>query len=380
MSAVKFSTAVSSDDVAIRYLLKCNPIPGWVSLSYEREPSYFLASTVEGDQHITVIAREVSSDKIVGLFSIALYSAYVNGQVARIAYLGQLRIDTRYRNKIRYVRDGFEYCRQRINEVDGVDYFFTSIIDGNPKAVRLLTAGIKGLPRYELFSQLSTLAIPCVPKPRFYLKLLFSKFKSAKNDIHISSANESSITKIQQLLFETNTLYQFSPSWRNNDLQSDRCRGLHIGDFLQAQQGGELLGCLALWDQSTFKQIRVQTYNKTITRLRPLFNLLTPFTRLANLPDPGEELKQIYISHLAIKNNRLDVLTLLLKSALQLANERKVKLVILGLCDTSPFLNHVKSLFKYFEYRSSLYLLSWSGSAGVEKLDNRPVHVEVGML
>jgi hypothetical protein len=48
--------ATPTDDAALRQLLRDNPMPGNISLSYEREPSYFLAARVDGPLSQTIIS------------------------------------------------------------------------------------------------------------------------------------------------------------------------------------------------------------------------------------------------------------------------------------------------------------------------------------
>ena len=50
MPRLIFSLATPDDDDALRRLLRENVMEGGISVSFRREPSYFLTSSIQGDQ------------------------------------------------------------------------------------------------------------------------------------------------------------------------------------------------------------------------------------------------------------------------------------------------------------------------------------------
>jgi hypothetical protein len=81
--------ATSEDDAQLRRLLRENAISGSISVTLEREPSFFGAAAVEGREHQTVVALE--QDRIVAAGSISARHRFINGQPMRVGYLGALR-------------------------------------------------------------------------------------------------------------------------------------------------------------------------------------------------------------------------------------------------------------------------------------------------
>jgi len=99
--------ATPADDPEIRRLLRDNPMDGAIRVSLEREPNAFLAATVEGEPHATVVAREPSTGRIVGMGTRAVWNAFVNGEPCRLGYLSQLRVDRAFRGRRRLLAAGY---------------------------------------------------------------------------------------------------------------------------------------------------------------------------------------------------------------------------------------------------------------------------------
>src|SRR5688500_16082267 len=94
-----FDLATPDDDPAIRRLLATNPVPGHITLSYEREPDYFAGCGTMGHFWQVLVAREEETGRVVGLACRATRPLFVNGQVEEVGYLSQLRVDNAYRGR-----------------------------------------------------------------------------------------------------------------------------------------------------------------------------------------------------------------------------------------------------------------------------------------
>jgi hypothetical protein len=70
--------ATSEDDRQLRRLLRENAISGSISVTLEREPSFFGAAAVEGRAHQTVVALE--QNRIVAAGSISARHRFINGR------------------------------------------------------------------------------------------------------------------------------------------------------------------------------------------------------------------------------------------------------------------------------------------------------------
>ena len=95
--SIQFATP--ADDAAIRQLLRREPMPGRIRVTYQREPEFRLGCEVTGEDCQVLVARRQDSDEIVGVASRSVRRVFVNGREQRVGYLGQLRIDPRFRGR-----------------------------------------------------------------------------------------------------------------------------------------------------------------------------------------------------------------------------------------------------------------------------------------
>jgi hypothetical protein len=369
---LEYCIAQPQHDGALRRLMRDNPIPGWVTLSYEREPDYFYATTIEGEKHDTMIGIDRDTNRIIGLSTRSVQQRFINGEPRDVGYFGQLRLDPRYRNQIRPLKYGFRFCRNHVHSDGITPYYLTSIISGNTRARQLLTANLPGFPTYREIGTFNTLAIPC----KAYKQTLNS------NGLSVRRANHEDAGAIVRCLNRNNQRYQFASVWTPQDLQSPtRCRGLSIGDFLIARRGDKVVGCLACWDQSTYKQTVVRGYSKFTRHTRPVINLLSRALGYPSLPAPGREVQQLYVSHLAIDQDDPQVCVDLVKALMDQTSRRGHQLLLLGLSHDNPMLPLVRKTFRHLTYRSQLYVVYWDdGKNAANSLDGRVVHTDIAFL
>ncbi len=174
--------------------------------------------------------------------------------------------------------------------------------------------------------------------------------------------------------------HQFAPRFTAAHLASPvRSRGLAPGDFQLAVRGGEVIGCLALWDQSAFKQVVVRGYGRRLALLRPALNRLAPLLGRPRLPAPGGALPHAWISHVAIDGDDPEILVQLLAAARR-AGAGRFHYLVAGFAARHPLLAPLRRRAR--EYRSVLYAVCWDeeGRAAVAALDGRIPHLEAALL
>ncbi len=349
---LQISLAGPEDEPELRRLLRENPVPGSVAISYERESDFFLASGIEGEQGQTLIAREAG--KVVALGSRSTHTACVNGEARRIGYLSQLRLDKSLRGNAHLLFRGYEKLKELHDEDGETPFYLTSLIDGNEAARRFLTSGHLRLPRYRFLESFKTLVL----------------------DAHgiepgtCRSGRSEDFPEIASCLQGQAGRSQLCRPWTAEELLSpERSRGLSPEDFQVMTSKDRVTGCLALWDQSAFKQAVVRGYSGGLALLRPV------------LPKVGRPLRMAYLSHLAIDGDDSQVLLALIRGAVARARESGIRYLTLGLSSRNPMLEAVRRAFAPREYGSALYAVHWKdGVAAVRALDSRPCHVEVATL
>jgi len=369
---LQYQLAQREHEPELRRALRENTIPGWISLSYEREPDYFFAASLEGDIHDTVIGLDLASGKIMGIGTRSVQKRFVEELATNIGYLGQLRVSRDYRNKLRALKYGFQYYRQFLHNDASAPYYLTSIISDNDRAKRLLTSNLNGYPTYRYFGTLNTLAIPTRAQ----------KIQNISANINLQIATPDDIEDIVACLNRNNQRFQFASYWTVKDLESNsRCRGLSINDFLLAKENNRIVGCLALWDQSKFKQVIVRDYNRLIKRGRPIINAFSRILGYPSLPQVDTPVSQVYISHLAVDDDDDSVAMPLLKFATNIAARKNHNLVLLGLSQKHPSLPRIKRSFKHIGYTSYIYLVYWDDLPfDIEQLKRRVLHLDIAVL
>src|SRR6516162_6075648 len=98
MSGISVNFAGPADDAAIRLLMRRQPMPGRVTVTFEREPNFFPGCAVTGEDCQVLVARS-DRGEIVGVACRSERNVFVNGQERRLGYLGQLRVDQRFRGR-----------------------------------------------------------------------------------------------------------------------------------------------------------------------------------------------------------------------------------------------------------------------------------------
>ena len=362
--------ATPADDAAIRALLREHPLPGDIAISFEREPDAGLAAAIEGDPHQTIVAREAATGRIAAIAGRSVHQAFVNGEPARIGYLGQLRIARPFRVSRTLMDAGYAFCRA-LHDADPVPFYLTSILSGNTSARRLLLDLLsKHAPRMRPVARLVTVVARPSRLPRV----------DVPAGIRIERGGPGLLDEIVGCLERNGRRHQFARRWTSSDFSSVSTRGLSLTDFVVALQRDRVIGCLACWDQRAFKQAVVRGYSPWLHRWRWLVNVTGPLTGVPALPAPGRRLELAYLSHVAVDADRADVFLPLLGAARALV-PRGVDHVVTGFGQASPLLGAIRSTVRHRAYESVLFVASWAdGDRAVPRLDGRVPHPEIAVL
>lgn len=361
--------ANKNDDPDIRKLLAHNPIPGQITLAYEREPDYFLGCGPMGHFCQVVVGRHGASGDLVGLACRAMRPMFVNGQIEHVGYLSQLRIDQTYRG-LWLLQAGYRYMHQL--HADGrVAGYLTTIVEGNTQAVDILVKKArKSLPRYREIQQICTLALILRrPKP-----LPASPYE-------LSRGSKRQLGAIAEFLKTAGAAKQFYPLYTEADFENSPITlGFQLEDFILAWHQGRLAGVVGLWDQSAYKQTVVKSYNGRLNRLRPLYNAGLRLIGARPLTAPGCPIRFAYASFICTAGNDPEIFKLLLQALYNLAAERGYAYLMVGLARTDPLLA-VARRYLHLLYASRLYTVCWpDGAAWHAALDRRIPYLDIATL
>jgi hypothetical protein len=362
-----FAVARGEDDAALRSLLRDNATDGWIRLALTREPDAFAVAPAMGRHHGYIIARNRHTQEPVGMCEWSARESFIDGEPRLLAYLGSLRVAPRYRHRLRVLKGGFEAVHRLLHHQRTTAYALTAIAAENRAALRLLGANLPGMPTYHPLEAFSTFAM---------------RTRAARPPAKIEQAGAGDLSAIAVCLARSYRQYQFAPVWRASDLDDPkRCPGLRPDDFLVVRRGPGIAACVALWNQSKFKQTVVAGYSGQLSWARPLVNLVAPLVGMPRLPAAGEPLQQVYLSHLAVERNDEQLFRALMDAALAEAHRRGFALALVGLAARHPLAQVLRRAYRPREYRSLLHLVQWtSGRKALDISAARLPHVEIAVL
>lgn len=362
--------ARGEDDAALRRLLARNAMAGPIELAFLREPSYFLASPVQAPRHQVIVARDRDAGEIVGAGFRGIRTTFLNGLEVDAGYLGDLRLDAPFRGGSLVAR-GYRFLRDLHGDQRAALYL-TLIADGNQSALATIAAGRAGLPSYRPLGRIFT---PAVRLGRWAART------PVPRGVTIVRGSDVALDELVACLQRNLARRQFAPAVDAATLRDgERLRGLTLDDFAVAVRGGEVVGAVAAWDQSAFRQTLVVRYRGAVRAARPLYNLAAPLLGVARYPPPGRTLRYYYASFVAVDGDDPSVFQALLA---RLAADRAggpYHYFVIALHERDPFLRVVDRL-PATPFRAHAFAVHFEdGRSAYQELDGRVPYVEPAML
>lgn len=364
MSNYLLALANQKDDQQLRNVLEDNIIDGKIAVSFRKSPSFFLASSINGHSSEIIKCTHLPTNKIIGMASRFKYPAYINGRITNIGYLSDLRIDSAHRNGL-LLKKGFAFL-EALHKGDPLACYITMIYGDNHKALSTIASQRSGLPKYQFAGKFLT--------PAIFLDI--TKPKLLVPNVSFAKATKQNIEKVFQFLNTCNQTKQFAPFYQVSDLKSGRLRGLKIEDIYVAIKHNEIIGMIAAWDQSQFKQVRVEQYSPFLGAVYPFYNMLSTLTPFKKLPRPGEDLKTFYVALVAIQNNNAEIFRALLRYMYRDRARGKWHYFICGLHE-QDVLAEALSDYRRIKSYGNLYYIDYNNSL---ELDEKVPYLECATL
>jgi len=363
--AFELRWATPEDEPDIRALVGSVAMPGAVSVRFAREPDYFLGTTIMGEPCDVLIARHLPDGRLAGIGCRAERRAYVNGTASPLGYIGQIRIAAGFRGTW-LVHRGAEWFRQAGSQ--GLVYFGV-IASDNPRARKLLTgARLPGGARARYMGGLTTHAI-----------VLRGARLPRSPGIDLQPASVGTLAEVVNFLERYGPRRQFFPAYTLEDFTGGaRLRDLAPEDIMVARRGAAIVGLMAAWDQSAFKQDVVEDYGPILRRVRPIYDLGARLLGYGSLTPPGQAIPLAFAACVCILDDDLDVMRALLAACTRRARDRGKAFLMLGLADNDPLLA-VSRASLHVTYHSDLYAASWSPQP-LAGLDSRVPYIEIAAL
>lgn len=315
--------ATAADNAARCELFSRITMDADVVLSVDRRPDFDAAYRLQGDDWTCWIGE--AGGELHGLGTILVRDGYVDGQPAKVGYLGDLRIAPGLQGRGllgRFYGPALEEAAART----GADVFLTTVIASNTKAVAALTgpkAAARGIPPYTLLR-------------RFAIRTIWGVVPTVAwrgAACTVRPATAADIPAVAALLDRDGRCRPYGYGMSQTELRRrlDTWPGLSISDFLLAVDAdGELVGCLAIWDAHGVKRTIVAEYRGRMRAVQSGYNAAAAVLRLPRLPASGDELPYVYVTHQAVPSGDPAVMAALLRAAY--TDVRRHRRALLSVC------------------------------------------------
>jgi hypothetical protein len=369
MSQFHFELATPSDDAELRRVLGHTPMGGRVQLTFRREPSFFDAAVVDGPNVQVGVCRDSQTKRLVGFGVRSFRQRFVNGQPQVVGYLSGLRLLAEFRNHGLVAR-GYRFFR-RMHEHNHVPCYLTTIAEGNEAAMRVLTSGRAGLPPYYDLG-------------RFHTAALGSRRISTRSmeGVTIAPATVDDREELINFLQREGRHRQFFPCYENADFFHPGCtmKDLKPEHILIARRNGTIVGTLAAWDQSNFKQTIVEGYAGSLGWLRRIVNPLGKLTGRPAWPRPGDAVQFVTAALPLVQDDDEEVFAALVANVLQREAATKYGSLMIGLHERDPLIKVLRQ-FQPRWFTTRLYVVCFEdGESFRQQIDNRVPYLELGCL
>lgn len=378
---IEFDIAGRADDAAIRGLLAANPMPGAVTVAFEREPDYFLGHGVMGERCVTVKAVDSENGRLAGITCVAASNRFINGEVTPVGYIGQLRIDHAYRGLLIPLR-AMRFIRQLVR-AGWPDLWFNALSDENREAMVIFAERPRrSFPELQPVAPIQTLGIVTRPQRR----------ARGSSGVVIRRGDEVGLDSIVQFLRCQGQRREFFPVYTAEDFalqpvksRGSRTPGFRLSDFVVALSqdrlgDGRIVGVCGVWDQSSFKQTIVHGYRGMLRPFRGVINAAGPLFGLSRLPGVGEPIESAYVSFLAVEDDDAGAFGVLLDGAVGVAHSLGKSYLLAGFSEGDPLLS-VARRYRHILYSSTMYAYTFGGVLAPDAFDRSKIpYLEIAAL
>lgn len=276
-----------------------------LDLTQERDPDFFALPRMHQARFATAIGLD-DDDRAVGCGTVVVRDGWFDGHRVPTGYLCDLRVAPGFRGGLHLARAYGEFMGWVGREL-GAELFTTVIFDANRAAIRALVDRsdkrrdqpvYRPMTPFEMVSIQFTTARP--PPDR--------RVRPAIEDDRARLVAFLAARARARVLGEVLTPERF-------DERIALWPGFAIGDFLIAEDGDRITGCLAPWDTGSFKRTRVLGYHGGMAWQRRLFDLGARVRGYPPLPRPGDCFRFAFLSHLEVDGDDPAVLRALLLAA-----------------------------------------------------------------
>lgn len=327
--------AEESDEAGIADIFESGGFSGKISVQFLRAPHPLASFRTDGDDAKIIVVVDNENRRMAAVAGAIIRMEYVKGRPKKCAYLTGLKIHPDYQGKLYFIAKAYEFLHQSIADCE---VCYTTILDENRKAIRLLEKHHKNMPLYQYIGHYTTYC-----------------FHGGKALVEVETDKMDGFEELMHTHF----------SERNLTPVDYCCPGFGKTTFYSVREEGEITACCFVGNQQEHKQYRMCSYGGIY---KMLSHLPTRLFGYPEFPKSGSDIDYGVVSYLYIKDNNKKRCSDFLRSV---AAKTDVKLLIWGAFESNPLCDALNDM-KTIRYGSRLYAVTWdrkveiAGEIGME--------------
>lgn len=337
-----FRLALTSDDEQIRRLVREIPIEGDIKLRYQREPSYFAVSAIQGNPNQTIVG--VVNGQVMAVVSWNLQKVFVNGKICNAGYLSNVRVHPSVRSGFSLIK-GLKFLEQFIKKQE-TDFHFATLIDSNILTKSLFASGRSSLPKFYNQGRVFTYAIPLQKSKRNLQR---------DKRLNIVKASPGHKSEIITFLKNEGAKTDFFPVIDEDSYNVDIFKQSTF--YIALNNSSSIVGVCSVVDFTSFKQHVVVGFTRSFRLVFFLLNLFLKLKGMHRIPKIGQKVLMLHAGFTVVKNNNVQVFKSLLYRVLCDFSGVGYHYITLALHENNPLINGMKKITKIC-YKSRLYFFN----------------------
>ena len=342
---------------------------GSIRFSLCRDPLFFDALAVEGDEPEVFVMRKKDNLEIMGSVITSKKLCFVSSGKISLGYLSSLRLSEQYRNRLLgfYAKAYYQHQHENKRLISLI-----TIFENNEIARKNLLTGKGYLPLFMDLGLIRTRIFKPVP-------IRTGNFKNS--DIIIRSAEKADLSQIIDFINEYGRRKTFFPVYEAEHFNSESglLKHLKIEDFAVAFNKNKLTGLIGLWDQTSFRYWKIHSYSKTINLLKPVINIASWLSGKPTFPSAGVKINYRNLALVCIKNDDRMVFNSLLNHHFKNMSGMKKVYLAYAMHESNPFFNSFP--VTGIDLKSRLFLTYWKeDEALVSSIKLGEIYIETGAI
>jgi len=282
---------------------------GRIPLRFDRSPDYFALHHCHAPDHRTWMAH-TEEGELKGIASLVVRDSHLQGRIEPVGYLGDLRLVPDRRLSGAWMAEAQTRLADLAVET-GISHAYCCVVRGNRMATQSLLGGRRAntlkLSHWHGYSNVSV-----------YGQRGWRSAPRAQANVRVVQAQSQHLDALRAFLQRESAQQAlgcvFSEAEFSRRLQD--WPDFSIESFLLALDSRDnVLGCVAPWDAGRIKRIVVEQLALPHQALRVAFNAMAPAFGRPTISAPGRALRDIYLTHLQIRQRNPHVFAALLDAA-----------------------------------------------------------------